>query len=418
MFWLSLLVPTAIIAGVIIFAGRKMSQVGLDGRGGPASAQQSAPPPAWNIAVTDRSGRLADALDRAVKQFNASRTGRHVNLERPIRQANAAPDQADTLNERVRDGTLDAHIVLAEDVVAGKGTCSLHTRAGGGRGLALAVNRLVNDAVAFERLRAHGLRPEPIAEVLRPVYVERVALAQPDAEKPPDVRAVEKIRHLMSAFFVLFLMFMAIISSGQLLLTSLIEEKASRVIEVLLSAVSPFQLMAGKIAGLAGVGFTFAAVCGGVIWVAASVVGLESTLSLGSAGWFLVYFILGFPLIASVYAAAGAACNTLKEAQTTLFPLMLIFALPVVIWMPIGNHPDAWWAVAMSLFPPTAPMVMILRVGVQPDVPLLQVLASVFLLAAAVPAAVWAAAKIFRTGILMYGKPPRLRELLRWVRYR
>ena len=110
--------------------------------------------------------------------------------------------------------------------------------------------------------------------------------------------------------------------------------------------------------------------------------------------------------------------NTLKEAQTMMLPLMLVFLAPMMIWMQFAQNPDGWPAVALSVFPPTAPMVMMLRIAVRPGLPLFQIAASILLLAVSVPTALWAAAKIFRTGILMYGKPPTLRELLRWVRYK
>ena len=95
----------------------------------------------------------------------------------------------------------------------------------------------------------------------------------------------------------------------------------------------------------------------------------------------------------------------------------MILILPILSWFYIAAHPDAAFAVVLSFIPPITPMVMILRIAVNPDMSLIQIVASILLLVVSVPLVMWAAAKIFRTGILMYGKPPSLREIIRWVRY-
>jgi len=415
-----LLLPTVIMGGILTYSGRKMTGPAAK----PASRQlaenrgDKPPPPAMNIAVTDLSGRVFEELERALGRHNASAPDRRINLTEHTVEDNGLADLTDKLAEDIRGGTLDAHLVLAKDVLEEDGKCFLYTRTANDRDVFPAIRRLVNEAVAYKRLRLHGLRPELIAELHRNISLEQMGVGSEVEKKSPDADVLATVYGLMGAFFFLFLMFMAIVSTGQMLITSLIEEKGSRVVEVLLAAVSPLQLMAGKIMGLAGVWFTFAIICGGVVWTAAAFSGLPHTMNLQHIAWFFLYFVLGFLLMSSLYAAVGSACNTLKEAQTMMLPLMLIFVLPMVLWMHIAQNPDGWPAIALSLFPPTAPMVMIMRIAVRPALPLLQILTSLVLLAASVPVAIWAAAKVFRTGILMYGKPPKLRELLRWVRYR
>ena len=226
-----------------------------------------------------------------------------------------------------------------------------------------------------------------------------------------------RVIRAMGAFTYLFVMFMSIIPTSQMLVTSVIEEKNSRVVEVLLSAVSPFELMGGKILGLFAVGLAIAVILVTVFGVAASIVGVLQAPGPVLLALFLVYYLLGFALISSIFAAAGAAFNTLKEAQAIMMPLSLLLVLPFMFWMRIVQHPDGAFAVALSIFPPTAPTVMILRIAIMPKLPWLEIAISLLLLAASVPCAVWAAAKVFRTGILLYGKPPKLREVLRWVRH-
>ena len=214
------------------------------------------------------------------------------------------------------------------------------------------------------------------------------------------------------------LMFVGIMVLSQYLLTNLIEEKSSRVVEVLLSAVSPFELMAGKIVGLTAAGLTGIGACIAVIAAVAKAQGFIGSVNPWVFGLFLVYYVLGILLVSSMYAAVGSACNTLREAQGLMLPMALLFVVPLAGWMQIARNPGGLFATLLSFFPPLTPMVMILRLAVTRDVPLWQTALSLGLLAAAVPATMWAASKIFRTGVLMYGKPPKLRELVKWLRYK
>ncbi len=221
-----------------------------------------------------------------------------------------------------------------------------------------------------------------------------------------------------AAYFFVMLMFVGIIVLSQYLLTNLIEEKSSRVVEVLLSAVSPFELLAGKILGLTAAGLTGIGVCVAVIAAVAKAEGFMGSLNPWAFALFLLYYVLGILLISSMYAAIGSACNTLREAQGLMMPMALLFAVPLAAWMHIAQNPGGLFATLLSFFPPLTPMVMIMRLAASREVPVWQVVLSLVLLAAAVPATMWAAAKIFRVGVLMYGKPPKLRELVRWLRYR
>jgi ABC-2 type transport system permease protein len=219
----------------------------------------------------------------------------------------------------------------------------------------------------------------------------------------------------------MFLMFMGIFGMGQHILTSVIEEKNSRVMEVLLSAVSPFELMCGKIMGLAGISLTViilwaAAACGTAYYGAARWWHVNIDLPTEILPYFAIYFVLGFLMFSSILAGIGSVCNTLKEAQSLMMPITFIFILPMVAWFNLAQHPDGLLARVLSFLPPLTPMVMTLRLASTPPPSFLEVFASIILLAAFVPAVMWVAAKVFRTGILMYGKRPGLREVIHWLR--
>jgi ABC-2 type transport system permease protein len=212
------------------------------------------------------------------------------------------------------------------------------------------------------------------------------------------------------------LLVMAVMTSGQALMMSTIEEKSTRVAEVLLSAVSPIELMTGKILGQMGVGLVVLALYGG-----AAIIGLASFALLGLVDptllvYLVIFFLISYFVMGSLLGAIGAAVNELGEAQNLMTPIMLVMTLPWILWMPISRNPNSALAVSMSLIPPVNSFGMILRMSSTTPPPLWQVWLSIGIGLVSVWAALWISAKVFRVGILMFGKPPNLATLVRWVR--
>ena len=211
----------------------------------------------------------------------------------------------------------------------------------------------------------------------------------------------------------MYLMFLGIISSGQQMVSSVIEEKGSRVIEVLLSAVSPFELMAGKILGLAGTGLTLVSLWAGAAFLTARSQNLNIDLTSEIVVYFAIYYILGFLLVSSILAAAGSICNTIKETQSLMMPMTMIFIIPLLSWFKVVQDPNGTLARVFSFIPPLTPLVMVLRLSSGSEIWIVEILTTIVLLVITVLIGIWAAAKIFRTGILMYGKRLNVREVCR-----
>jgi ABC-type Na+ efflux pump permease subunit len=200
------------------------------------------------------------------------------------------------------------------------------------------------------------------------------------------------------------------------MLTSTVEEKSNRVIEVLLSSVSPFQLMAGKMIGLGAVSFTLFSVwmAGGFVLIRRN--GWEELVDPTTLLYFLAFFVPGFLLYAAIMAALGSLCNDLKEAQNLMTPVMMILVLPLIIMFWVGQNPDHLIARVLSFLPTFTPFLMINRLASAQPPGTLEVIASLLVLIAGILFTVWLAARVFRVGVLLYGKQPSPREVVRWLR--
>lgn len=190
----------------------------------------------------------------------------------------------------------------------------------------------------------------------------------------------------------------------------------SRISEVIVSSITPFQLMMGKLLGGAAVSMLLAVVYLAGAYRAAAYWGYADALTWPLVAWFLVFLICAVLLFGALFVSIGAACSDFKDAQSMMTPAMLIVMLPVFTWTAVLRAPDSPLAVGLSLVPPATPFLMLLRMTLRPSPPTWQVVLSLVLVLATVVAAVWAAGRIFRTGILMHGKSATLGEMIRWVR--
>jgi ABC-2 type transport system permease protein len=176
------------------------------------------------------------------------------------------------------------------------------------------------------------------------------------------------------------------------------------------------QLMVGKILGQMAVGsliLVFYAGMGIVGLVSAAMMHVIDPINLV---YLAVYFVLAFFMIASMMAAIGSAVSDIREAQSLMSPIMIVLMIPMMLWMPILRNPNSMFAQICSFIPPINPFVMILRLSGSEKVPTWQIPASIFVAACGAVFMAWAASKIFRIGVLMYGKPPNFKTLIRWVR--
>lgn len=389
------------------------------------------------FAVVDPTGRILPAIEEAARArdehevFEVEEDGtRHQVKPRFIPEAftpegdGTRPDVV--LSERVRQGELFAFLAIGPGVLASEGEGSPAER--GDASIVYSTDSLtyqalpdwlqgrVNDTVRGLRLEEAGIDPQVVSRLSRWTRVRRVGLVDVDEEgEVIEGREDHEAVVFLAPAAAMFLLLMLVMMSAPTLLNTVLEEKMQKIAELLVASVSPFRLLMGKVIGAVLVAATLSVLyLGAVIWLA------HRYDVLGSVPaqvffWFPVFELLALFMYGSIFAAFGAACSEMRDAQSLMGPVMLVILLPVFCWTAILQAPNSAFASWISLFPLATPMLMMLRLAASPGPPVWQVLLGLGLTTAAAVLCVAAAAKIFRIGILSHGQAPTLRRLVRWV---
>jgi ABC-type Na+ efflux pump permease subunit len=372
-----------------------------------------------------RAAEAKQAIARApeaVQQLADSRAAEAALGPIPQLQLVERPPDGDA--QREKEWLIDAHqgprrlalIVIHPDaVVPAPGTSEygnydLYVPAGLDDRAIDEIQRNVREVLVTARVRNRGLDRQVLDALVRVPRIRSVTVTK-EAER----QTVRELNLLLPMSCGL-LLFLGVMTGGQALLTSTVEEKSSRVIEVLLSAVSPMQLMAGKLLGQMAVSFVALALylgMGMVMLVSFSLFGLFNPWLIF---YLLIFFTIMYLVIGSLMMAVGAAVNEMREAQSLMMPIMMFLIIPWILWMPISRDPNSTFSIAISFVPPINTFAMLLRMASSTPPPWWQVWISIAIGIGSVFAALWFAAKVFRIGLLMYGKPPNLATLVRWAR--
>jgi ABC-type Na+ efflux pump permease subunit len=268
----------------------------------------------------------------------------------------------------------------------------------------------IRDSLVSARIRAHNLdrgQVEAVMRVRRPTSVTVTA----GTERQTNVAFNRALPWVFAGLLVFGVMI-----GGQTLLTQTVEEKSNRVVEVLLSAVSPMELMAGKILGQMGVSMLVLGLYIGMglfMLVSFAMFGLLDPLLLV---YLVLFFLISYLLFAAIFAAIGAAVNEMREAQSLMTPVMLALMAPWLFASVIGREPNSTFSIAMSFIPPVNTFAMMIRLATNTPPPTWQVLLTLVVGIAAAWVATWFAAKVFKVGLLMHGKAPDFGTLVRWAR--
>jgi len=277
------------------------------------------------------------------------------------------------------------------------------------------LERAITDAVITRRLKGLALDPSIVRRATAPVVVAPLGLYRQTSDgQATSTSAAPAMASFFLPFGFMMLLFMVLMLSAQPLLESVMEEKNGRIAEMLLGSVSSFQLMLGKLLGNVAGSLSVVAIYAAGGFALAAYNGWMNLVPLNVIPWFVVFQVLAVLLFGSLFMAVGAAVTTPKEAQSMLLPIWLLLCVPMFVWLQIVREPNGPIAMWLSFFPPSAPLVNVLRLTSDAVIPVWQIAVSTLLLLASAICVTYFAGRIFRVGILWQGKTPPIKELLRW----
>ncbi len=364
-----------------------------------------------HLVIASSSPALAGAV-RAVL-MNEKGIKPTVNVVAP-----ATPQERAALIREVRSKAIDGLLTIAASN-SGMPIVNYFSLASGDFLTTSRLKEAVNNGLVDEHLTQAGMSQTDAAKLTGGVAIGTYQVKEDGKIVKSDAEA-----SFWKGYGMAILLSLTTMIYGLNVPRSILQEKTSRIFEVMLATVKPGEMLAGKLIGVGAVGFTQI-----VIWLAAAVAILATPFaavmltgafslhfSLAEGLLFLVYFVLGYLLYSSLFAGLAATCETEQELQMYMplaaIPTWLSFAMIVVIM----RNSNSVWSIAASLFPPTAPIVMFLRMASQVP-PAWQFAVSIGLLMVSIWATLWFSSRLYRAGILMYGKRATLPELLRWLRY-
>ena len=388
------------------------------------------------LAVIDETGEVFDQMQEAIAKH---RTFQHKGeLVYQLHEETATTEEERTaFQERVRTKKLYAYLEIPKDVFT-NGDVRFYARTATNFNVQSALRRIISDIVRDKRFAESGYSRREVSQLMRSVgfnaYAVKSGKGKDGGAKVES--ALETGARLGLGYILVFVLYLFVIIYANSIMRSVLEEKTTRIVEVIVSSIKPHQLLLGKLVGVCSVCLTMFA-----IWVIFGVLlvmniepllgifGIDSlpiqfiqvigTVKASSAGvltYFFIYFIIGFFMYSTLYAVVGAICSSEEEAQQTGVPLAMLLVVPFILMFQLFRIPDSTLSILLSHVPFFSPILMFMRINVLMP-PLWEILLNILLVCATVLLVTLISGKIYRVGILMYGKRPTLGQLWQWTRY-
>lgn len=382
------------------------------------------------IVVIDQSGAIGDKLENGEKTRFTPTTENY--------------DEAQKSNAGAY-----GYLIIGEDIVQNPSSLKLYTHESSTIGMEKEITRQVSEII--ENLRIAQTNIDGLDSIMQSVKARaQLATFTINATAPEQEKESSSILSMGLGYFGGFMIYMFVFIYGAFVMQGVIEEKSSRIIEVMVSSVRPFQLMMGKILGIALVALTqmliwvvlfiaISTVAQGIIMDAAttqvdSITAVAASQGLNPElvslfgmltdpgymfmifGCYVLFFVGGYLLYAAMFAAVGSAVDNIQDASQLQLPITIPLILAIIVMTNAMQTPNSGVAFWFSIIPFTSPIVMMARIPY--GVPAWEIITSLVLLYATFIMMTWVSAKIYRTGIFMYGKKPSIKELIKWVRYK
>lgn len=365
-----------------------------------------------HLIVLDKTNALASKIEFVVAQ-------QYGDADYISVTAAASASETDAIAQMAAENKTGVLVIEWDEL--GKPIYSLHTSNAENINQNSIVQRIVNQANLQYNADQLGLSFEDVAMLTQSPYLH-VKTVNPDAadgaeEAAETLEADTYAQSLVLAYLLLFILYMALVLYGNMVATGVAEEKSSRIMEVMVSTVKPIQLMIGKIFGIGSLGLLQF-----VIWISTGILvatmknlGISlGSIPIGTLVWFALFFVLGYLFYAAIFAAGGAVVSRVEEVQQVNTLLMMGLVVGFIIAYMSFLNPNGSLATVVSIIPFFSPMVMFARVALT-NPPWIQIIVSLLLLILGTAVNTWIAAKIYRVGILMYGKRPRMKEIFRYI---
>jgi len=380
------------------------------------------------VVVLDATGKLRDSFVSPAARQDPRRGRRDVSPLLKVEYVDRTGDPAlhdsakpylDRLAQKRKDGQLDGVLLVPADALtSAEARLKYYTRTSTDFIGQERLSSLANDGVRRVRLQGHGLKPGEVDQLMTRMGVDSLQVSKTGEQKSGGAAG------FMIGFLLVALLFIPSFVYGLEIMRGIIQEKSERVVEVLISSMRPGDLLVGKILGVAAVGLTQVSVwlimLGGAGAFAAATaafagVNVRQFIRPSMFIYFAIFFVLGYLTYVCVYAIGGAISNSDKDANQIVQPIIMIMMLPWFLMAAIITNPDSTLAVGFSLAPVFGPMTMFVRTLVS-EPPLWHVLVSIGVSILTIISFFWVTTKIFRVGILSYGKRPTIPELWRWLK--
>jgi ABC-2 type transport system permease protein len=363
---------------------------------------------AITIGVIDQTGTIVQPLAARLNEKYKLANGTPNYVLRQLSSDSSPEEQKIQANKLISSKEIEGYFSIPATVYD-SGKVEYRAENVGNIRVSERFSRTIEEVIVEHRLKGQGLDPAVIRKLIATVDIKSIKVSEKGEEKESGF-----LETFFSAYIVIMMLMFLVLTSGQLLIRSVVEEKSNRVIEVLLSSCSARDLMVGKIVGLSGLGILQIMIWGSI--------GLALSLKSGTNIFVLenlllsaVYLVLGYLLYSAIFVAAGSPVTTEQEAQQITSYVSLFLVFPIVLAIPAMQNPNSPLIKILSFIPLLTPAFMVLRIPIQmPET--WEILTTIGLMIVSTVGMMWVAGKIFRIAILVYGKRPTIPELIRWIR--
>jgi ABC-2 type transport system permease protein len=363
---------------------------------------------AITVGIIDESGQVLDSLSARMDEKYKLPDGRPNYVLRNLKEDGSPEAQKAKAVKLITNKSIEGYFYIPS-IVYDSGKVEYRSENVGNFRISERFARTIEEVIVEHRLKGQGLDPALIKKLMKSIDVKALKVSETGGEKESGF-----LETFFSAYIMIITLMFLVMTSGQLLIRSVVEEKSNRVIEVLLSSCSARDLMIGKILGLSGLGI-LQVVVWGIIGLGIALQSGANLFELGNVLLSAVYLFLGYLMYSGIFVAAGSPVTTEQEAQQLTSYVSLLLVFPIVLAMPAMQNPDSPLIRILTFVPLLTPAFMVMRIPIQMPA-LWEILATIGLLIVTSIFMMWAAGKIFRVAILVYGKRPSIPELIRWIR--